>query len=490
MMKAPCRFVIFGATGHLATTKLLPALYHLELSGKLDASLAFTAFARRDWDTARWRAHVAERLAEEVGDAMQPAATDRFVGRFDYVAGDHRDPDAYRGLFDSIRGSGSDSCENTVFYLAIPPDEFVHVVRTLDAVGLNSLAGRHRIVVEKPFGKDLASAGELNAELHLHFTEEQIYRIDHYLGKEAVQNLLVFRFANSVIEPLWNRNHIDHVQITVAETAGIGTRAGYFDRAGSLRDMVQNHLLQVLTLVAMEPPSDLGADSLRDEKAKVLRSIRPIPQDAVDDSALRGQYGAGRFAGKPVPAYREESDVPRASRTESYAAIKLHIDNWRWRGVPFYLRTGKRLAAQRSLVAIRFLEPPHQLFRDTPCANADPNWLLLSIHPEERIRFELYAREPGLDMTPRLLKVDTDYRAAHEKRLDAYATLLLDVIKGDRSLFIRFDEVEMAWRVIEPVLRHWQETDAGLHIYPAGSWGPPESAGVFEQPHQAWRDEL
>jgi len=488
-MKGPCHIVLFGALGHLVTSKLLPSLYHLELAGRLGKPLGFVAFARRDWDTQRWRVHLNDALEEQYGANMDVTAARRFIERFEYVKGDYTDPVAYQRLFEQINKPRSTVCENVVFYLAIPPDDFVQVVRNLDKAGLNSVVGHHRIVVEKPFGTDVASARELNAELHRHYAEEQIYRIDHFLGKETVQNLLVFRFANSVIEPLWNRQHIDHVQITVAEESGIGKRAGYFDRSGTLRDMVQNHLLQLLTLVAMEAPASLDADVLQDEKVRVLRSIRQIPAEAPDEVALRAQYCAGNVNGAAVAAYRDEAGVANNSNTESYAAIKLHIDNRRWRGVPFYLRSGKRLATRRSMVAIRFRDPPHQLFCDTPCENMEPNWLVFAIQPEESIRFELHAREPGLSMTPRLLRIDTNYRAEHEERLNAYATLLLDVIEGDRSLFIRFDEVEMAWQMIEPVLKHWTQTSERLYNYVPGSWGPKESRVLFEQPYQSWRNE-
>ncbi|MCH8944828.1 MAG: glucose-6-phosphate dehydrogenase [Proteobacteria bacterium] len=488
-MSGPCHFVVFGALGHLVTTKLLPALYHLELVGRLDEPLSFVAFARRDWDTERWRVHVNNALAEQYGAHLDVAAARRFIQRFEYVKGDYTDPAAFQHLLARINTPQPGICENVVFYLAIPPDHFVDVVRRLDDAGLNSVVGQHRIVVEKPFGTDLVSARELNAELRRHYEEEQVYRIDHYLGKETVQNLLVFRFANSVIEPLWNRHYIDHVQITVAEESGIGGRASYFDRSGTLRDMVQNHLLQLLTLVAMEAPASLDADALRDEKVKVLRSIRQITVDSLNDVALRAQYEAGEVNGAVVSAYRDEPGVADNSNTESYVAIKFHIDNWRWRGVPFYLRSGKRLAARHTMVAIRFRDPPHQLFCDTPCENMEPNWLVFAIQPEESIRFELYAREPGLSMTPRLLRIDTNYRAEHEQPLNAYATLLMDVIEGDRSLFIRFDEVEMAWQVIEPVLRHWSQTSERLYSYAPGSWGPKEARALFEKPYQSWRNQ-
>lgn len=489
-MSGPCHFVLFGATGHLTSTKLLPSLFDLELAGCLDPPLEFIAFARRDWTTQRWRKHVDELLTTRFAKNRDARAMHRFIQRFEYVRGDHMDPAAYQYLLKQIDNSRSGHCENVVIYLAISPVDFIPVIRNLADAGLNSLVGKHRIVVEKPFGSDLGSARKLNAELHRNFKEDQIYRIDHYLGKEAVQNLFVFRFANSIIEPLWNRHHIDHVQITVAEESGVGERAGYFEQSGTLRDMVQNHLLQLLTLVAMEPPVSLDADDLRDEKVKVLKSIREISANSVDEVALRAQYDAGEVNGATVMAYKDEPGVKSDSKTETYAAIKFHVDNWRWRGVPFYLRSGKRLALKRSTVAIRFRDPPHQLFSNTACEDPDPNWLVLTIQPEERIRFELKAREPGLAMVAGKLKVDAAYKMNYVRRLDAYATLLLDVIEGDRSLFIRFDEAEMAWRVIDPVLEHWREAGGNLYRYPAGSWGPLESSKLFEKPYQSWRNEL
>jgi glucose-6-phosphate 1-dehydrogenase len=485
----PCHFAIFGAAGHLARTKLLPALYDLEAAGCLDERLCLTALARRDWDTDAWRAHLLELLREHRDAAFDAETAARLAQRFVYLQGEHRDPTLYRQLADVLDERGGHACQNVAFYLAVPPGDFEDVVAGLDKAGLNALERRHRIVVEKPFGNDLASARALNAELHRHYDETQIYRIDHYLGKETVQNLFVFRFANAVVEPLWNRHYVDHVQIILDERAGIGSRGGYFDQSGTLRDMVQSHLLQVLALTAMEPPASLHADELHAEKAKALRSIRAIDHRAVDEVALRAQYDRGEIGGAPVAAYREESGVAQDSTTETFVAMKLFVDNWRWYGVPFYLRSGKRLAARQSLVALRFRDTPHQLFRDTACENTQPNWLILSIQPEETIRFELQARQPGLSLTPRLLRIATSYRDENERPLDAYAALLLDVIEGDRSLFVRFDEVETAWEVIEPVLERWRHGEAPLYTYAPGSRGPVEADRLFERPHQRWREE-
>jgi len=486
----PCYFVIFGATGNLASLKLLPALYHLESAGRLHPDLRFIAFARREWSQQDWLKHMELVLGEKLGDRLDRGVYDCFAARFDYVAGDLHDETAYTRLMEEISKPRMGTCENLAFYLAIRPADFDDVISHLDRVGINRHHGRHRIVVEKPFGEDLESARLLNIQLHKYFDEDQIYRIDHYLGKETVQNLLVFRFANTLIEPIWNRNYIDHVQITVAEQHGIGNRAGYFDQAGALRDMVQNHLMQLLTVVAMEPPAVLDADALRDEKVKVLRSIRAIPRQAVNSYAFRAQYAAGQVNSEPVPGYQDEPDVTKGSTTETYVAAKFYIDNWRWRGVPFYLRTGKRLAESMSMIAIRFRHPPQQLFRETPLEKIDPNWILLSIQPNEQMHMEIHAKQPGLGMDTRVVQLNASYRNRNEIPLEAYETLLLDVIEGDRSLFIRFDEVEWAWRVVDPILRHWSQERSFIHSYPAGSWGSDEANRLFDSEDQAWRNEL
>lgn len=487
---SPCYFVIFGATGNLATDKLLPALYHLERAERIGEDMRFITISRRPWSQDDWQQHMKVVLEERIAERFDVVAYERFAKRFEYVSGDHTDSVAYQSLMEVLSRPRSGTCENIVFYLAIKPTDFLSVVSQLHQAGFSGKFARHRIVVEKPFGEDIESAQALNRRLHEHFTEDQIYRIDHYLGKETVQNLLVFRFANTLIEPIWNRHYIDHVQITVAEDKGIGSRAGYFDKTGVLRDMLQNHLMQLLTVVAMEPPAVLDADALRDEKVKVLRSIRPIPMGSVKAFALRAQYTAGTINGQPVPGYQDEADVAKHSTTETYIAAKFYVDNWRWRGVPFYLRTGKRLAQQMSAISIRFRHPPQQLFRETPLENIEPNWIVLSIQPDECVRMEIHAKQPGLGMNTRMIDLVASYREEHEIALDAYETLLLDVIEGDRSLFIRFDEVEWAWRVVDPILRHLSQDTDYIHGYAAGSWGPEESARLFDNDEHDWRNSV
>lgn len=485
----PCSFVIFGATGDLVSNKLLPALFHLEAAGRLAENLSIIAFSRRDWTTEGWHAYMREILTHKVSEKQQDRAlVERFFARFRYQQGDLNEVESYRTLAAGL--SPDSACSRTVFYLAIRPADFAAVIRNLKAVGLNEPRGMNRIVVEKPFGEDLESAQMLNRLLHQHFDEEQIYRIDHFLGKETVQNLLVFRFANTLIEPVWNRHFIDHVQITVAESIGIDKRAGYYDRAGALRDMLQNHLMQLMTVVAMEPPPAFEADALRDEKVKVLRSIRSIAKRAVHAHAVRAQYTHGHVSGEMVAGYQQEENIEPDSITETFIAAKFYIDNWRWRGVPFYLRTGKRMARQNSMIAIRFRHPPQQLFRETPLESIAPNWILLSIQPEESMRMEIHVKQPGLDMDTRVMQMNASFLKTDEQTLDAYETLLLDVIEGDRSLFIRFDEVEWAWQVVDPILRNWVVEREFIPTYPAGSWGPAEANRLFDSDDQTWRNEL
>jgi glucose-6-phosphate 1-dehydrogenase len=482
-----CTFVIFGSTGNLSRIKLMPALYHLEAAGELHENCRILATGRRPWDRDRWLQEARGMLEGSIISGVDTKVLERFEQRLDYFQGDISDSDMYDRLAEFLNDR-PDYSANVAFYLSIRPAEFGVVTENLSRTGLlKEESGWRRVVIEKPFGYDLESAQALQTRLSRYLDEGQIYRIDHYLGKETVRNVLVFRFANVMLEPLWNRNYIDHVQITHSEQLGVGSRAPYYDGAGALRDMIQSHLLQLLTLVAMEPPVSMESESLRDEKVKVLKSVRPIPPSAVHSQAFRAQYGPGKFGGEKVKGYLEEDGVPHDSVTETYAAVKLFVDNWRWRGVPFYLRTGKRMAESVSSIMIRFRQPPTQFFRDTQIKQMERNWLVLGIQPCECLRIQLTAKEPGLEMETHQVNLDAGFRAQSDVYTDAYEGLLLDIMEGDRSLFLRYDEVEYAWRIVDPILRTWSVERDFITTYPAGSWGPEESRRLFEKDIDAWR---
>lgn len=473
-----CVFAIFGATGNLAENKLLPALYGLHVKGQLADCTKILGIGRRDWDDAAWRLKIAEVLNTENNEHLSS-----FLQRLLFFSGDYQDPEMFSGLKEKLA-----PFHNLIFYLSVRPADFALIAERLAQVNLHQSDEIRHLVIEKPFGYDLESAQALDNQLHLYFKEEQIFRIDHYLGKETIQNILVFRFANVLLEPLWNRNYIDHVQISHAETRGVENRADYYEDAGALRDMIQSHLLQLLTLVAMEPPVCMEAEALRDEKVKVLRSIRPIHPSAVSAHAVRAQYIAGNVNNEMVHGYLQEPKVAKDSITETYAALKLYIDNWRWRGVPFYLRTGKRLASTGSSVNIRFKQPPLQLFKETSIEKLNPNWLLLNIQPDESLQLEIQIKQAGLEMRTRTTKLDASYRDTDTPKLDAYEALLLDIIEGDHSLFLRYDEVAWAWKIVDPILKTWASERYYIPTYKAGTWGPEEANRLFDKEDQHWRN--
>ena len=478
----PNTIIIFGASGDLTGRKLLPALFSLFRRGLLHEKSRIVGCARTPMTDDAYR----ERLRTGWLAELRSPELERFLELVSYVHGDYGDADFYarigRRLDEVESAAGGGGFTGRIFYLAMPPELYSAVVPQLAAAGLltesaSGLPWRH-VVLEKPFGHDLDSARQLDRELHRHLTERQIYRIDHYLGKETVQNLMILRFANTIFEPVWNAGFVDSVEISIAESVGVEHRAGYFDRTGLLRDMFQNHLLELLALVAMEPPAGSDADSIRDEKLTLLRSLRPIPPDAIGRQVVRAQYTAGAVNGIAVPGYREERDVAPGSETETCVAMRLYVDNWRWRGVPFLLRSGKRLAAKSSRIIIRFKPVPHSVFAPLTAADLAPNRLVIDIQPSEGMRLELQAKEPGPKLCMGTLSLDFKYASIlddGQNMPDAYERLLLDCMLGDQTLFIRSDTILRAWELLTPILEAWQRGDpaAGeLLFYPAGSPGP------------------
>ncbi len=491
----PFAFVLFGATGDLAHRKVIPALYQLWRTHLLPHEFSLVAFGRRDYGDASFRKDI--RASLDRYSRVLPideAAWRQFAGHVVYHRGDFDDDRAFERLGTRLEEleKTAGTRGNVLFYLATQSSAFAGIVAAIGRAGLDHevhTSGWRRIIVEKPFGRDVESAVRLNREVGKVFRERQVYRIDHYLGKETVRNLLVFRFGNGIFEPIWNRRYVDHVQITVAESIGVEGRGSFYEETGAARDILQNHLLQLLTLVAMEPPVSFTADALRNEKVKVLRAISVIAstEQAARD-VVRGQYGRGWVEGEEVPGYREEPEVDPESETETFVAAKLEVDDWRWGGVPFYLRTGKRLPKRATEIAIQFKAVPHRLFADTT-ADPEPNLLAVRVQPDEGILLRFSSKVPGLGLDIRPVNMDFTYGSAFSvDSPDAYETLILDALLGDQSLFTRADEVEEAWSIVTPILDAWTEMPApDFPDYAAGTWGPGAAERLIARDGRAWR---
>jgi glucose-6-phosphate 1-dehydrogenase len=487
-----CTVIIFGATGDLTHRKLIPALYNIAADGELPPELAVVGFARRPKTDDEFRAELEEAARKHSRQGVRDELWQNFACSVFYHQSEFADAEGYKRLADRLkqldeeRGTGG----NRLFYLAVAPDQFDVILQHLKAAGLNkgNDGGWARVIVEKPFGTDLPSARELNRIVENAFAERDTYRIDHFLGKETAQNILVLRFANAIFEPLWNARYIDHVQITAAETLGVEGRAGYYEGAGALRDMVQNHLLQLLCLVGMEPPTDLGADSVRDEKVKVVRSLYRFSDEEVAVNVIRGQYAEGAISGKTVPAYRAEEKVDRNSKTETYVALRLAVENWRWAGVPIYMRVGKRLPKSGTEISVHFKHAPGVLFNKEERPR-DDNVLVIRIQPDEGISLRMDAKVPGTSFRIEPVKMDFHYGTSFGKASpEAYERLLLDSMSGDATLFARRDEVEQAWEFIDRIQHAWHECDAPeLFEYAAGSWGPEAADDLLARDGRAWR---
>jgi len=486
----PAALIVMGASGDLTARKLMPAIAQLHAGGFLPDGFAVVGSARTVMTDDEFRQKMLE-AAPKGGDRWEDV-----VGRFRYIAGAYDSSATYIELghmlreIDRVHGTRG----NRIFYLATLPAVFPTIVEQLGETGMNrpgAAGGFCRIVIEKPYGHDLETADNLDRIVHESFDESQVYRIDHYLGKETVQNVLALRFANAIFEPIWNRRYIDNVQITVAETLGVGHRAGFYETAGALRDIVQNHVLQVLALTAMEPPARVKPEEIRDEKVKVLKAIEAMTPDEVMKNTVRGQYAAGTVNGEKVPGYCDEPDVASDSHTETYVAAKLEIDNWRWAGVPFYLRTGKRLKKHATEVAMEFKEVPHLPFMATNARELGPNFLIVRVQPDEGISLRFGAKVPGQEFNVRSVNLDFAYAETFaEPPADAYERLLLDALTGDPTLFIRSDEVRQAWRICDPILQAWKEQKAPVEKYKAGAWGPSGANKLVARDKNHWHEPL
>ena len=480
----PFDCIVFGATGDLSERKLLPALYHRQADGQMTDPTRIIGASRSEMSDDEFRDFARKALQTHVKDGLDEAEVERFLARLSYVSVDAKSDNGWQALADHV---GNDADRKRACYLAVGPSIFGDIATRLRNYGL--ITPDTRIIVEKPIGRDLASARALNDTIGDVFEERQIFRIDHYLGKETVQNLMALRFANALYEPLWNSAHIDHVQITVAESVGLEGRAGYYDKAGALRDMVQNHLLQLLCLVAMEAPASMDADAVRDEKLKVLRALRPIEADNVERNTVRGQYKAGASSGGPAKAYVDELGGP--SDTETFVAIKAEIGNWRWAGVPFYLRTGKRMTERVSEIVIAFKPVPHSIF-GAEAGRIQSNNLVIRLQPDEGVKQWMMIKDPGPGgMRLRHVPLDMSFAENFDVRnVDAYERLIMDVIRGNQTLFMRRDEVEAAWHWVDPILKGWETTKQQVSTYTAGTWGPSASIALIERDGRTWHESV
>ena len=487
----PCGLVIFGASGDLAKRKLIPSLFRLFSTGMLSDRFFILGTGRDGMSTEQFREIMLRAITAAVPEEKARSSWHEFSERMYYAVLDYRDTAAYvsglRELLPKLEHTHRTN-GTRIFYLAVPPSIFEDIIRNLGKAGLaKEEDGSSRIVLEKPFGRDLLSARHLEGALHEHFAEHQVYRIDHYLAKETVQNILMFRFANAIFEPLWNSRYIDHVQITASETLGVEHRAGYYEQSGVIRDMFQNHMFQLLAITAMEPPSVFEADRVRDEKVKVFRSLRPFPLEELNSVVAIGQYTNGTIDGNAAPAYREEEGVVPGSGTPTYAAMKIFIDNWRWQGVPFYLRSGKRLAARKAEIAVHFRQAPHSMFPPSVGGPIAPSVLMLKIQPEEGMTLTIQAKQPGSKVC--LNPIELSFSYSRGILLDAYEWVLLDCMLGDHMLFTRQDSVEETWKILTPVIEQLEAgaKNGSLPFYPAGSEGPEEGRRLIEQDGRIWR---